>query len=579
VTTAEVGAPARRRRQSEALIPSGPVRASANVCQAAGCLSMGSDQVFEAVREAVVARGLDDVAVRRVGCLGLCAAGPLVEVPEQDRLYEHLSPGEPGRTGELVSSLAGEGRGGRSVAMDPFFSHQVKVVLERCGKVDPESLEDYVASGGYEALDKAVTTMSPDDVIAEVVRSGLRGRGGAGYPAGLKWRTVAKATATPTGPEGKFVVCNADEGDPGAFMDRSVLESCPQQVLEGMAIAAYAVGASRGYVYVRAEYPLAVKRLSSAIRHAEREGFLGREILGTRFGFEVEVRIGAGAFVCGEETALIASIQGGRGTPRPRPPYPAASGLWGCPTLISNVETFANIPAVITRGGDWLSAIGTEQSKGTKVFALTGAVANTGLIEVPMGLTLRQIVFEIGGGLAKGRRFKAVQTGGPSGGCIPESLLDMAVDYESLSKAGSIMGSGGMIVMDDTTCMVDVAKFFMDFCREESCGKCLPCRVGTEEMYRLLDRVSRGRATRHHLAQLEDLAGMVRATSLCGLGQGAPNPVFSTLRYFRDEYLAHIDDRVCPAGVCATGEETSPARGGTGTSGSGNGATTSGGRP
>jgi bidirectional [NiFe] hydrogenase diaphorase subunit len=567
----EAGAPARRRRQSEPLIPAGPVRASANVCQAAGCLSMGSDQVFEALREGVLARGLDDVAVRRVGCLGLCAAGPLVEVPEHDRLYEHVGPGEPGRTAELVSSLAGEARGGRSVGTDPFFSHQVKVVLERCGRVDPESLEDYLASGGYEALVKAVTTMTPDDVIAEVVRSGLRGRGGAGYPTGLKWRTVAKAA----GPEGKFVVCNADEGDPGAFMDRSVLESCPQQVLEGMAIGAYAIGANRGYVYVRAEYPLAVTRLSSAIRHAERDGFLGREISGTRFEFEVEVRIGAGAFVCGEETALMASIQGGRGTPRPRPPYPAASGLWGCPTLISNVETFANIPAVISRGGEWLSAIGTERSKGTKVFALTGAVANTGLIEVPMGLTLRQIVFDIGGGLAKGRRFKAVQTGGPSGGCIPESLLDMAVDYESLSKAGSIMGSGGMIVMDDTACMVDVARFFMDFCREESCGKCLPCRAGTEEMYRLLDRVSRGQATRRHLAQLEDLAGMVRETSLCGLGQGAPNPVFSTLRYFRDEYLAHIDDHVCPAGVCATGEATSPEQVATG---AGNGVRTIGGQ-
>jgi bidirectional [NiFe] hydrogenase diaphorase subunit len=546
---AEAGAPVRRRHQAEPLLPDGPVRASANVCQAAGCLSMGSDQLFESLRDAVLGRGLNDVAVRRVGCLGLCAAGPLVEVPEQGRLFEFVHPDDTARTSELVASLAGEGIGGRSVTTDPFFSHQVKVVLERCGKVDPERLEDYVASGGYEALSKALTTMAPDDVIAEVVRSGLRGRGGAGYPTGLKWRTVAKAA----GAEGKFVVCNADEGDPGAFMDRSVLESCPQQVLEGMAIAGYAIGARRGYVYVRAEYPLAVKRLSSAIRQAERDGHLGQEIAGTRFDFQVDVRIGAGAFVCGEETALIASIQGGRGTPRPRPPYPAASGLWGCPTLINNVETFANIPTVISRGGDWLSAIGTERSKGTKVFALTGAITNTGLIEVPMGLTLRQIVFEIGGGLAAGRRFKAVQTGGPSGGCIPESLLDMPVDYETLAQAGSIMGSGGMIVMDDRTCMVDVAKFFMDFCREESCGKCLPCRVGTEEMYRLLDRVTRGEATRAHLSQLESLAGMVRATSLCGLGQGSPNPVFSTLRYFRDEYMAHIDERVCPAGICPIG--------------------------
>jgi bidirectional [NiFe] hydrogenase diaphorase subunit len=551
VTTKEPEAAARvPRYQCEPLLPEGQVRASANVCQAAGCLSMASDKVFEQLREAVLARGLDDVAVRRVGCLGLCAAGPLVEVPERRRLFERVRPGE--RAGEraairdLVDTLADESDGGLSVASLPFFSQQVKAVLERCGRVDPERLEDYVATGGYEALAKAVTTMTPDAVTAEVVRSGLRGRGGAGYPTGLKWQTVAKAA----GPEGKFVICNADEGDPGAFMDRSVLESCPQQVLEGMAIAGYAVGATRGYVYVRAEYPLPVRRLMTAIRQAEAQGYLGAGISGTRVGFHVEVRIGAGAFVCGEETALIASVQGGRGTPRPRPPYPAASGLWGCPTLINNVETFANIPAVITRGGEWLSSIGTERSKGTKVFSLTGAVRNTGVIEVPMGLTLRQIVFDIGGGLPEGRRFKAVQTGGASGGCLPESLLDLPVDYETLSKAGSIMGSGGMIVMDDTTCMVDLAKFFMDFCRHESCGKCLPCRVGTEEMYRLLQRVTTGKATRGHLAQLEDLAAMVRATSLCGLGQGAPSPVFSTLRYFRDEYLAHIDDHVCPAGVC-----------------------------
>ncbi|MGA3219181.1 MAG: NuoF family protein [Acidimicrobiales bacterium] len=507
---------------------------------------MGSDLLFDTVRDRVVAAGLDDVAVRRVGCLGLCAAGPLVEVPEGHRLFEHCRADDPATVDLLMANLAGPVTGGRAVDDDPFFSHQVKVVLEHCGRVDPESIGDYVAAGGYGALSKAVGEMTPDQVVSEVVRSGLRGRGGAGYPTGLKWRTVAKAVTS----AGKFVVCNADEGDPGAFMDRSLLESCPQQVLEGMAIAGYAVGAHSGYVYVRAEYPLAVKRLSTAIRQAEHAGYLGRDIAGTRFDFSVEVRIGAGAFVCGEETALIASIQGSRGSPKPRPPYPAAAGLWGSPTLINNVETFANIPSIVTRGGGWLSSIGTERSKGTKVFALTGAVANIGLIEVPMGLTLRQIVFEMGGGLAEGRSFKAVQTGGPSGGCIPEQLLDMPVDYETLQAAGSIMGSGGMIVMDDTTCMVDVAKFFMDFCREESCGKCPPCRVGTEEMYRLLDKISRGQANRAHLERLESLAAMVRATSLCGLGQGAPNPVFSTLRYFRDEYLAHIDDRVCPAGKC-----------------------------
>ena len=346
------------------------------------------------------------------------------------------------------------------------------------------------------------------------------------------------------------MVCNGDEGDPGAFMDRSVLESSPQQVLEGMAIAGYAVGANHGYVYVRAEYPLAVKRLTTAIRQAEHAGLLGPRIADTSFGFDVEIRIGAGAFVCGEETALIASIEGGRGTPRPRPPYPAASGLWGKPTLINNVETLASIPTIIGRGAEWYSAIGSGKSLGTKVFALAGSVVNTGLIEVPLGLTLREIVFEIGGGLPGGGKFKAVQTGGPSGGCMPESLLDMSVDYESLAQAGSIMGSGGMIVMDDGTCMVDVAKFFMDFCREESCGKCIPCRVGTTQMYGLLDRITRGLASRDELAELESLAGMVRDTSLCGLGQGSPNPVVSTLRYFRDEYMAHIDDHLCPAGVC-----------------------------
>jgi len=536
--------PARRRRQ-EPLIPDGPVRASADVCQAAGCLSMQSDAVFESLCERVTACGLTDVAVRRVGCLGLCAAGPLVAVPERERLFDHVTAGDDASLDAVVTALSG-GEGGRPIASDPFFSHQVKVVLEHCGRIDPERVEDYVAAGGYEALTKVVTTMTPAEVLAEVTHSGLRGRGGAGYPTGLKWTTVAKADSA----DGKYVVCNGDEGDPGAFMDRSVLESSPQQVLEGMAIAGYAVGASHGYVYVRAEYPLAVKRLTTAIRQAERAGLLGQRVADSSFSFEVQLRIGAGAFVCGEETALIASIEGGRGTPRPRPPYPAASGLWGKPTLINNVETFSSVAAIINRGAAWYQAIGTGKSRGTKVFALAGSVVNTGLIEVPLGLTLREIVFDIGGGLPGGGRFKAVQTGGPSGGCMPEELLDMPVSYESLAEAGSIMGSGGMIVMDQGTCMVDVAKFFMDFCREESCGKCVPCRVGTTQMHGLLDRITRGLASREDLAELEDLAGMVRETSLCGLGQGAPNPVFSTLRYFRDEYLAHIDDRVCPAGVC-----------------------------
>lgn len=536
-------APARARHH-EPVLPEGPVRATANVCHAAGCLSLGSDLVFDRLCERVEASDADDVAVRRVGCLGLCAQGPLVKVPEHDRLYAKV-PTEPDELDHLVEQIR-SGTGGLVVSEDPFFARQVKVVLRHCGSVDPEEVEDYVAKGGYEALRRAVTEMTPEEVVAEVTESGLRGRGGAGYPTGLKWATVAKS-----GEGGhKYVVCNADEGDPGAFMDRSVLESCPQQVLEGMAIAAYAVGATEGYVYVRAEYPLTVRRLNSAIRQAERAGLLGTAIADTSFSFHVEVRIGAGAFVCGEETALLASIEGRRGTPRPRPPYPAAAGLFGEPTLINNVETFASISAIIERGGQWYAAIGANKSRGTKVFALAGAVERTGLIEVPMGLSLREIVFEIGGGVPGGHRCKAVQTGGPSGGCIPEELLDMPVDYESLVSAGSIMGSGGMIVMDETTCMVDVARYFMDFCREESCSRCVPCRAGTVQMHRLLDRICSGLATRADLERLERLAAMVQRASLCGLGQGAPSTVFSTLRYFKDEYLAHIDRRTCPAGVC-----------------------------
>jgi bidirectional [NiFe] hydrogenase diaphorase subunit len=383
-------------------------------------------------------------------------------------------------------------------------------------------------------------------VIDIMVKSGLRGRGGGGYPVGLKWSTVHKAVGTK-----KFVICNADEGDPGAFMDRSMLESDPHSIVEGMAIAGYAVGATHGYVYIRGEYPLAIKRLKAAIKQADRQGFLGKNICGTPFSFDVEIRLGAGAFVCGEETALIASIEGRRGTPRPRPPYPAQYGLWGYPTLINNVETFANISPIVRKGADYYASIGTERSKGTKVFALAGSINNTGLIEVPMGITLREIVFEIGGGIIGGKKFKAVQTGGPSGGCIPDEYLDMKVDYESLAQVGSIMGSGGMIVMDETSCMVDVAKYFMDFCRSESCGKCAPCRVGTAQMYNLLNLISQGKATMHDMELLEELCDVVRNTSLCGLGQTAANPVLSTIRFFRDEYLAHINDKKCPAGVCA----------------------------
>jgi bidirectional [NiFe] hydrogenase diaphorase subunit len=531
-----------RRRRSRGLTPQGPPRASAHVCEAASCLSAQSDQVLDGLVEQVTERGLVDVAVKRVGCLGLCAAGPLVEIPEAGRMFEKVRRDD---LGGLVEALRTVAPGAAAAPRAPFFSRQVRVATENSGRVDPEDLDDYRARQGYQALERAVTSMTPAEVVDELVRSGLRGRGGAGYPTGLKWRTVAKAPG-----DTKYVVCNADEGDPGAFMDRSVLESDPQRVLEGMAIAGYAVGAGRGYIYCRAEYPLAVARLKTAIREAGRSGLLGAEIAGTPFGFQVEIRLGAGAFVCGEETALIASVQGGRGTPSPRPPYPAVSGLWRRPTLINNVETFANVAPIIRNGGDWYAGIGTETSKGTKVFALAGRVVNTGLVEVPMGTTLREIVYDIGGGIVDGRPFKAVQTGGPSGGCIPEQFLDMPVDYESLIGVGSFMGSGGMIVMDDTSCMVDVTRYFMEFCREESCGKCIPCRVGTTQLHTLLGRITDGEASLEDLRQLEELADMVKHTSLCGLGQGAPNPVFSTLRYFRDEYLAHIQDRACPAGVC-----------------------------
>jgi bidirectional [NiFe] hydrogenase diaphorase subunit len=520
----------------------GPARASAYICEAVSCLSAQSHDVLLRLGEQVSGAGLTDVEVKRVGCLLLCASGPLVQIPGTGQLFSNVRPDD---LDGIVEALAAE-TGGERAPEAPFFSRQFRIATENSGRIDPESLKDYVESGGFEALRSVLTSMTPAEVRDEITRSGLRGRGGAGYPAGLKWNTVAKAAGSP-----KYVICNADEGDPGAFMDRSVLESDPYRVIEGMAIAAYAVGASEGYVYCRAEYPLAVSRLHKAILAAGRAGYLGAHILDSELGFQVDVRLGAGAFVCGEETALIASVQGGRGTPTTRPPYPAVAGLWHQPTLINNVETFANIAPIIRNGGAWFAGIGTATSKGTKVFALAGRVVNTGLIEVQMGTTLREIVFDIGGGIVDGRAFKAVQTGGPSGGCIPAEFLDMAVDYESLVGVGSFMGSGGMIVMDETSCMVDVARYFMDFCREESCGKCVPCRVGTTQLWTLLDRITHGEATMDDLAQMERLGRMVQRTSLCGLGQGAPNPIFSTLRYFRDEYLAHIVDRVCPAGVCA----------------------------
>jgi bidirectional [NiFe] hydrogenase diaphorase subunit len=520
----------------------GPPRASAYVCEAASCMSAQAHEITMRLGERAAAAGLTDVIIKRVGCLGLCAAGPLVEINETGRLFERVSPDN---VDDILTALKNAKRTDTRQPQGPFFEKQLRVVTENMGRIDPESLDDYVERGGYEALKHVLQEMTSTAVRDEITSSGLRGRGGAGYPTGLKWTTVAKAQ----GPQ-KYVICNADEGDPGAFMDRSVLESDPFRVLEGMAIAAFSVHATEGYIYCRAEYPLAVARLRTAIRLAQRAGFLGAGIADTSFNFDVQIRLGAGAFVCGEETALIASVEGRRGTPRPRPPYPAVQGLWDCPTLINNVETYANVPAILRNGAEWYAGLGARKSKGTKVFALAGRIVNTGLIEVPMGTTLREIVFDIGGGLIDGRPFKAVQTGGPSGGCIPAEFLDMAVSYESLIEVGSFMGSGGLIVMDDTSCMVDVAKFFQDFCREESCGKCVPCRVGTTQMYMLLDLITRGEATMDDLAQLERLAGIIQKTSLCGLGQGAPNPIFSTLRYFRDEYLAHIVDKVCPAGVC-----------------------------
>lgn len=510
-----------------------------NVCAAASCQALQSEELKKALTLAAVSQGYGPEAcsVRQVGCLGLCGAGPLVSVEQGDKsggtLYQRVQPSD---AEEIVASIGGPPvERLRLDSQMPFFLRQQRIVLENSGRIDPDRLEDYIARDGYLALHTVLHEMQPAEVVSEVANSGLRGRGGAGYPTGLKWETVAKAAGSP-----KIVVCNADEGDPGAFMDRSVLESDPHRVIEGMAIAAYAVGASEGYIYVRAEYPLAVARLKTALRQAERQGLLGGDICGSHFTFRISIRLGAGAFVCGEETALLASIQGLRGTPKPRPPYPAQSGLWGHPTLINNVETYANIAPIIRKGGDWFSGLGTGRSKGTKVFALAGSIRNTGLIEVPMGMTLRDIVFDIGGGIPGEKAFKAVQTGGPSGGCIPAAHLDTPVDYETLTSLGSIMGSGGMIVMDETSSMVDVARYFMEFCMTESCGKCIPCRAGTVQMHELLGKFCEHRARPQDLQMLETLCDLVRNTSLCGLGQSAPNPVLSTLRYFRPEYEAAL---------------------------------------
>jgi len=521
-------------------------RLRVHCCTSTGCRAASSEAVLTSLQDTIKTEGLEDeVEAIGVGCMGFCGRGPLVEIEpsawldpafqgdkplENEQLYEEVKP-------EQAASIITALKGGTAVAVKgnpqhPFFARQMKVVREFSGRIDPERIEEYIAVGGYRSLHKAVYEMTPAEVVDEITHSGLRGRGGGGYPTGLKWATVAKMTG-----DQKYVICNGDEGDPGAFMDRSVLESDPHLVLEGMAIAGYAVGANHGFIYVRAEYPLAIQRLQKAIQQAKKYGLLGSQIFDSMFDFKVDIRIGAGAFVCGEETALIQSIEGGRGNPQPRPPYPAQSGLWDCPTLINNVETFGNIAPIIHRGGDWYAGIGTEKSKGTKIFALTGKIRNNGLIEVPMGITLRDIVEDMGGGVPEGD-IKAVQTGGPSGGCIPVSLLDTPVDYDSLVAIGSMMGSGGMVVMDDTTNMVEVAKFYMEFCKEESCGKCIPCRAGTVQLYDMLTHLLSKQATEDDLIKLEELCRMVKETSLCGLGMSAPNPVLSTLRYFHDEYEA-----------------------------------------
>ena len=532
--------------QNEELARQGALENRIYCCTAAGCISCGADGVRHAVADEIERQGLKGkVEVCGTGCLGLCGRGPMVLSSADQQVYGNVTaadaPALVNTTPEARAPLAD-----RAINPDdPFYAKQERVVLSGSGRIDPERLADSIAQGGYQALAKALTEMTPREVIEAVKGSGLRGRGGAGYPTGLKWELVAKQI-----PERKFVVCNADEGDPGAFMDRSVLEGDPHRVLEGMAIAGYAVGAQQGYIYVRGEYGLAIQRLQTAIKQAERERLLGNRVLDTGFQFRIDLRIGAGAFVCGEETALIASIEGKRGQPRQRPPYPPESGLWGSPTLINNVETFANIPPIVQKGAEWFSSIGIEGSRGTKVFALAGKIKNAGLVEVPMGTPLRTILYEIGGGIPNGSKFKAAQTGGPSGGCIPEQFLDIPVAYESLAKIGSIMGSGGLIVMDDSTCMVDVARFFMEFCMDESCGKCIPCRAGTIQMHDILLRATRGEANEEDLAMLQEMAELLKDTSLCGLGQTAPNPVVSTLKYFPLEYDAHIREHRCPAGHC-----------------------------
>lgn len=525
------------------------------VCGGTGCTSSHSGKIIEIFNQLIKKNHLTNVRVVRTGCFGLCAKGPIIIIRPEDTFYAMSTEDDIPEIfekhilhGEIVERLLCKDIDGTTVKkLDElnFYKKQKRIVLKNCGLIDPENIDEYLAFDGYKALEKVLTTMTPEEVIDVVKASGLRGRGGAGFPTGKKWEFTKMAVGTQ-----KYVACNADEGDPGAFMDRSVLEGDPHAVVEAMAIAAYAVGADKGYVYVRAEYPIAVHRLQVAINQAKKYGLLGKNILGTGFKFELEIRLGAGAFVCGEETALMESVEGHRGEPRTRPPFPANKGLFGKPTLLNNVETYANITQIILNGAEWFASIGTETSKGTKVFAVGGNINNVGLVEVPMGTTLREIIFDIGGGIPNGRQFKAAQTGGPSGGCIPAEHLDTPIDYESLSAIGSMMGSGGLIVMDDSKCMANIAKFFLDFTVDESCGKCPPCRIGTKRMNEILTRLVNGKGEDGDIEKLEKLAKNIKASSLCGLGQTAPNPVLSTLKYFRNEYEAHIKDKKCPAGEC-----------------------------
>ena len=533
------------------------VRAHVLVCTGTGCVASGSRQVIAKLNEELKAQGLDkEVKVVETGCQGFCEQGPLVIIYPEGTFYTHVHEED---VKEIVSEHLVKGRVvSRLLFKEPltaqrvpdyadidFYKKQHRLVLKNCGHINPDSLEEYIGADGYEGLAKVLLTMTPEQVVEEMKKTGLRGRGGGGFPTGMKWGFCQKSP----GPK-KYIICNADEGDPGAFMDRSLLEGDPHAILEGMLIGAYAIGADEGYIYCRAEYPLAIKRLKTAIAQAEEAGLLGDNILGSNFSCHIHIKEGAGAFVCGEETALMASIEGRRGMPRPRPPFPAVKGLWGKPSNINNVETFANIPYIFRVGAEEYAKLGTEKSKGTKVFALTGKINNTGLAEVPMGITMREIIFDIGGGIPGGKKFKAVQIGGPSGGCMPESLLDTPIDYDSLIAAGAMMGSGGLVVMDEDTCMVDVAKFFLNFTQSESCGKCTPCREGTKRMLEILERITNGKGEEGDIEKLEKLATSIKAGALCALGQTAPNPILSTLRYFRDEYEAHIKEKRCPAGQC-----------------------------